>query len=303
MKYESIVIVILTYKRNKLLLNLIELINSLSLNFSIDLYIYDNFSNNDLDLSTYIFNNLKINYVKREKNLGPVLNYFESLYEVSKKNSSKYISIIPDDDLITYEYLNKLNNLEKSDDLFDYVLFNNLILFNEEKNKFKIRKYNIDYLEILDKHTTITGTTYSTRYLRSFFNLNSIKNINLDNFMYPMTFTFLFSKNYIVQNEPCLIHRIENEMDWGDYNHYDKFYLNRLLMYQISFDNKFINHKEYYLLSKRLIVRNSFEYYLRLYNSKNFTFRKKLPMYFISLIKKRIYLKLVNLFKTISKIC
>ena len=76
MKYESIVIVILTYKRNKLLLNLIELINSLSLNFSIDLYIYDNFSNNDLDLSTYIFNNLKINYVKREKNLGPVLNYF-----------------------------------------------------------------------------------------------------------------------------------------------------------------------------------------------------------------------------------
>ena len=143
MKYESIVIVILTYKRNKLLLNLIELINSLSLNFSIDLYIYDNFSNNDLDLSTYIFNNLKINYVKREKNLGPVLNYFESLYEVSKKNSSKYISIIPDDDLITYEYLNKLNNLEKSDDLFDYVLFNNLILFNEEKNKFKIRKYNI----------------------------------------------------------------------------------------------------------------------------------------------------------------
>ena len=70
--------------------------------------------------------------------------------------------------------------------------------------------------------------------------------------MYPMTFTFLFSKNYIVQNEPCLIHRIENEMDWGDYNHYDKFYLNRLLMYQISFDNKFINHKEYYLLSKRL---------------------------------------------------
>jgi len=67
MKYESIVIVILTYKRNKLLLNLIELINSLSLNFSIDLYIYDNFSNNDLDLSTYIFNNLKINYVKREK--------------------------------------------------------------------------------------------------------------------------------------------------------------------------------------------------------------------------------------------
>ena len=52
-----------------------------------------------------------------------------------------------------------------------------VITFNEEKNKFKIRKYNIDYLEILDKHTTITGTTYSTRYLRSFFNLNSIKNI------------------------------------------------------------------------------------------------------------------------------
>ena len=46
-------------------------------------------------------------------------------------------------DLITYEYLNKLNNLEKSDDLFDYVLFNNLILFNEEKNKFNSYNYHL----------------------------------------------------------------------------------------------------------------------------------------------------------------
>ena len=163
------------------------------------------------------------------------MNYFESLYEVSKKNSSKYISIIPDDDLITYEYLNKLNNLEKSDDLFDYVLFNNLILFNEEKNKFKIRKYNIDYLEILDKHTTITGTTYSTRYLRSFFNLNSIKNINLDNFMYPMTFTFLFSKNYIVLKTFIMFklttHSTHNTTAAALYHYYESYKYPRYPIY------------------------------------------------------------------------
>ena len=303
MKSESIVIIILTYKRNYLLVNLIELFNSLSLSYSIDLFIYDNFPNNDLDLSKYIFNNLKINYFKRQKNLGPVLNYFESLYEVSEKVSSKYISIITDDDLITYEYLRTLVELEKSNNLFDYILFNNLILNNQEKNKYKIRNYKIEYLEVLDKHTTITGTTYSTRFLQKFFKFPFIQNIDLDMFMYPMTFTFLFSKNYKVNTYPCLIHRIENEMHWGDYNHYDKFYLKRLLMYQIAFDNKFINQQEFYFLSKRLIVRNSFEYYFRLYNSKNIIIRKKLPFYFFSLVKKSLYLKLVKLVKSISKIC
>lgn len=299
MKSNNITIVIPTYKRNKLLVSLLGLFDTLSLNFSIDIYIFDNLPTNNLNIDMYNFTNVKINYVKREKNLGPVLNYFESLKEVSKKVSTKYISIITDDDLITYEYLQNLNALEYEDDQFDFVLFNNLLLLKEENN-FKIRKYKNNYLEILDKHTTITGTTYSKTYLNHFFNLKFIKKSNLDMFMYPMTFTFLFSKNFKIINEPCLIHRIENEMHWGNYIHYEKFYLYRLIMYQISYENKFINYNEFYFLSKRLIVRNNLIYYFKLFYTKNFFLKRKLPLLFFLLIKKRLIINLVNLIKIVS---
>jgi hypothetical protein len=297
MKLNKVTIVILTYKRNELLVNLIELFNTLSVKFSIDIYIFDNLPTNDLDLSNYSFNNVRINYFKRAKNLGPVLNYFESLHEVSKKITTKYISIITDDDLITYEYLNKLNALENENDEFDYVLFNNLLLFNEKIKKYKIRKYNVEYLEILDKHTTITGTTYSRIYLNNFFSLNFIKNINLDMFMYPMTFTFLFSKNFKIINEPCLIHRTENETHWGNYNHFEKFYLYRLKMYEIAYQENFICYNEYFNLTKRLIVRAPINYYFKLYIYYNLSFKKKLPQFFIELLYNRLIILFINIAK------
>ena len=75
-----ITIVVPTYKRNKNLIELIERLAKYSefLSFEIELYIYDNDSQNDFENNILRYNskNLSINYKKRDKNYSPVFNYW-----------------------------------------------------------------------------------------------------------------------------------------------------------------------------------------------------------------------------------
>ena len=162
-------IVIPTYRRNNDLFNLLERF-SLS-TIPVTLHIYDNEPNNNIStvLTNLENNKLKIIYTQREQNIGPVLNFFFSLKDCSQKVTSKYISIISDDDLCTTEYLKELNKFEHINEIYDFLLFNNLILFNEKTNKYSLRGYTSSYDNIINKHTTITGTTFSILFLKSFF--------------------------------------------------------------------------------------------------------------------------------------
>jgi hypothetical protein len=281
-----ITFIILTYKRNDLLNKLLNQFIEFSKTFDIELYIYDNNPENVFNIKNIDPHNLKINYIKREYNIGADLNYFYSLNSVSKISNSNYTSIISDDDIPTYEYLKEINILENSGLLYDYFLCNNLILYNFKTNIYTLRNYKNSYYEVLDKHTTITGTSYSNNYLKFIFNHKFTNEENLKLFSYPMTFTFLFSKNYHLINTPCLFHTIENEIFWGTYIHFDKFYYNRLYMYQICFINNLITYNDFYFLSKRLITRNNILYYYKLFKSKNLLINKNLLKFLIPLLYK-----------------
>jgi len=283
-----ITFIILTYKRNDLLSNLINQFKEFDKHFDIELFIFDNNPENNFNINNLLSRNISIKYIKRDFNIGADLNFFYSLKYVSNLSIAKYTTIISDDDLITYDYLKEINNFENSQLTFDYILCRNMIIYNFQKNLFTLRSYKNTYYEILDKHTTITGTTYSNIFLKNVFNFHFTNEENLKLFSYPMTFTFLFSKNYSLINKPCLIHTVENEMFWGSYNHFEKFYYNRLYMYQLCFCNNLISNKDFKFLTKRLITRNSIIYYFKLYKHNNLIIYNKLLSLLIPLIIRNI---------------
>jgi hypothetical protein len=294
----SLNIVILTYKRNKELFRLINSINIDSRNYNIGLYIFDNNPDNNIeeDLKKFNINSLKIFYTKRDKNIGPVLNFFDSLNSTKKLVKSKYISIISDDDYFTTSYLDELWALENRniDNDFDYILFNNLILLNESTEKYSMRSYNsLNYLSLIENHSTITGTTFSIKYLNLFFK-NNMDYGYLNNFMYPMVYMFLFSKKYKVIHTPCIIHVTNNFIHWDYSNNYKRFFYNRLLMFQDAYLFGSLSLDDFLYLSKSLISRNSISYYFKLFFEKDLLVRRHL--------KKNItYLILLILWNNIKK--
>jgi hypothetical protein len=281
-------LVITTYKRNSELINLINLIYVNGANYNVCLYIFDNNPDNNIeeDLIKFNKNSLEIFYTKRKKNLGPVLNFFDSLNLTKDLVKSKFVSIISDDDYFTTSYLDELWALENRDvdNEFDYVLFNNLILFNVSNKKYSIRSYNSsNYLNVIEKHSTISGTTFSTKYLNNFFDKNT-DYVYLNNFMYPMVYMFLFSKKYKVIHTPCIIHVTNNSIHWNYSNNYKMFFYNRLLMFQESYLYGGVSLEEFLSLSKSLISRNSFSYYIKLFFEKNLLIRQYLNKNIMNLI-------------------
>ena len=260
-------IVIPTYRRNNDLFNLLERF-SLS-TIPVTLHIYDNEPNNNIStvLTNLENNKLKIIYTQREQNIGPVLNFFFSLKDCSQKVTSKYISIISDDDLCTTEYLKELNKFEHINEIYDFLLFNNLILFNEKTNKYSLRGYTSSYDNIINKHTTITGTTFSILFLKSFFSKYTTGLQELSQFMYPMTFIFLHSKKYKHIDLPCLIHITDNTIYWYYNDHFNRFFLFRLHMFQICSQNKTIDHNDFLKFSFQLVKRAPISYFFKLFIS------------------------------------
>jgi hypothetical protein len=286
-----ITIVVPTYKRNKYLTELIERLAKYSelLTFEIELYIYDNDPQNDFENNILRYNskNLSINYKKRDINHGPVFNFWYSLKD-SLSTNSKYISIITDDDLVYSDYLIELNKIEISSSK-DFILFNNLILYNELKQKFSISNIKNEYIEILDNHRTIIGSTYSKSFLIDFFKLyeKDFEKVLMKSW-YPMTFLTSHTTNVGVVETPCLVHTVDNKIFWDYSHHYQRFYHDRIELYRIASKNNKLSDVNKNIVINKLIKRNGFSYlirYLITTRFKNYSLVLLIPKTIISSLK------------------
>lgn len=304
-----ITIVVPTYKRNRNLIELIERLAKYSelLSFEVELYIYDNDSQNDFENNILHYNskNLSIYYKKRDKNYGGIFNFWYSLKD-SLSTNSKYISIITDDDLVCSDYLIELNKIEISSNK-DFILFNNLILYNELKQKFSISNIKNEYIEILDNHRTITGSTYSKSFLIDFFKLyeKDFEKVLMKS-VYPMTFLTSHTTNVGAVETPCLIHTVDNKIFWDYSNHYQLFYHDRIELFRIASKNNRLSDVNKNIVINAFIRRNGFLYltrYLITTGFKNYglillipnTIISSLKMFMIKFLRKTY--RIINFYK------
>ena len=304
-----ITIVVPTYKRNRNLIELIERLAKYSelLSFEIELYIYDNDSQNDFENNILHYNskNLSIYYKKRDKNYGGIYNFWYSLKD-SLSTNSKYISIITDDDLPYCDYLIELNKIEISSNK-DFILFNNLIHYNELKQKFSISNIKNEYIEILDNHRTITGSTYSKSFLIDFFKLyeKDFEKVLMKS-VYQMTFLTSHTTNVGVVETPCLIHTVDNKIFWDYSNHYQLFYHERIELFRIASKNNRLSDVNKNIVINAFIRRNGFLYltrYLITTGFKNYglillipnTIISSLKMFMIKFLRKTY--RIINFYK------
>lgn len=113
MSFEDIFIVIVLYKSNLETSVTIKTIGeSLGVNSTIDIFVYDNSPNKQYLDENFIYQNFNVQYVHDSLNLG-LSRAYNSALELAKKNKKSWLLLLDQDTYFTKEYIDKISILDK----------------------------------------------------------------------------------------------------------------------------------------------------------------------------------------------
>ncbi len=247
-------VLIPTYKRNRELYRLVDSINK-NLNIPHKIIICDNNHNNDIS-----FHQDNILYFKQESNLGPRENIKFALckyLELGIHNSHCFL--ISDDDFFEREFFLKI---DAKIDLYKI----NCAVKDEDgtyKGKLISRINNFIFGKgyFIDENRVLTGNILGYSLVKKYIELTEHKLIN--DAWYPMQIWSFLSKKYLIINTNSLIHTVNNETYWGNYDHKKEMVHQRIHIYNFLtkfFDDKSIKVTKMIYLSRAKKFANIFPY-------------------------------------------
>jgi len=276
----KIVVLIPTYKRNE---TLVSLCNSL-LNNEPDLIfkiiISDNDHSNTVSIiNPTLFDNIKIDYIKNQTNVGPaqnfinLLNNFLKLPDIGEDDLCLFIS---DDDSICGSFTRILEVM--SDASLDSAIFPSyLVKDNSRIGTSVIPLFNSHFSLIADSNRILTGNVLRKRLVKKYISLISLRSLYKE-FWYPMQLYTLLSSNTLRSTSILFNHTVGNLTLWGNYDNYNNMIKERILVYNHLYLDTYLRSTDLVRLKNIFVSRLPIDIIKRLqsdrinYGSRSFKY-------------------------------